>query len=111
MFVKWSRTRIWVAATLSVISTVVVGFAINYLSKDPTDWRWWLVLVASGSVGVVALYLSTRWATSERGSRVDESGQGGPNISINADTGSAAAWYMGDVHIGQPGTRGRRRLR
>lgn len=112
-------TRVWVPATLVVVSTVPVGFAINFLTSGGADW-WWLVLGVGVVAGIVGGVLTTMGVKRERSSRASPSVPGGAvgqqaasdkgtNISINADHGSAAAYHMGEVHVGQQRKRGKRK--
>src|ERR1700687_3236253 len=109
--------RVWAPAALTVASTVRVVFAINFLTSGAADW-WWLVL----GTGTVAGIVGTVWAffgqkeTSGRAAPVGSGGGGQQtpsgsctNISIHADNGSAAAYQIGEVHIGRrPRGRGKR---
>jgi hypothetical protein len=119
MAAKSVLARVWAPATLTVVSTVAAGFAINFLTSGTADWWWWIVLGVGTIAGILGLVLTTLWATRERSSRAAPTGQGGgvgqqtasgsgTNISINADNGSAAAYQMGEVNIGRPRRRGRR---
>lgn len=111
--------RVWAPAILTVISTVLVGFAINFLTSGAADW-WWLVLAVGVAAGIVGGVLTTLGVNRERSSRASPSAQGGPvgqqtasdrgtNVSINADHGSAAAYHMGEVHVGQQRGHGKRK--
>jgi hypothetical protein len=109
--------RVWAPATLTVASTVPVGFAINFLTSGAADWWWWLVLGTGTIAGIVGA-VWTFFAQKERSGRAAPTGPGGggqqtasdsgTNISINADKGSAAAYQMGEVNIGRPRRRGKR---
>ena len=112
--------RVWAPATLAVVSTVAVGFAINFLTSGTADWWWWLILGVGAVAGIVGLVLTTLWAKRERSRRAAPSVQGGvvgqqtasgsgTNISISADNGSAAAYQMGEVNIGRSRRRGKRK--
>lgn len=112
-------TRVWMPATLVVVSTVPVGFAVNFLTSGGADW-WWLVLGMGVVAGIVGGVLTARGVKPQRSSRASSSVQGGvggqqtasdggANISINADHGSAAAYHMGEVHVGQQRRRGKRK--
>ena len=112
--------RVWAPATLAVVSTVAVGFAINFLTTGTANWWWWLILGAGTVAGIVGAVLTTLWAKRERGSPAAPTGRGGvvgqqtasgsgANISINADNHSAAAWQMGQVNIGRPRKGGKRK--
>lgn len=112
-------TSVWVPSTLAVISTVALGFAINFLTSGGAEW-WWIVLGVGVVGGIVGGVLATRGVKRERRSRASSSvrggflGQqtasgGGTNISISADHGSAAAYHMGEVHVGQKDGRGKRK--
>jgi hypothetical protein len=120
MSAKSVLARVWAPATLTVVSTVAVGFAINFLSSGTADWWWWLVLGVGSVAGIVGLVLTTLWATSEHSARAASPAHGsgvgqqtasgsGTNISINADNGSAAAYQMGAVNIGRPRRRAKRK--
>ncbi|MBY0287496.1 MAG: hypothetical protein K2X52_10140 [Mycobacteriaceae bacterium] len=110
----------WAPTVLLAASTVATGFAINFLTTGTADWWWWVVLGA-GSLGFIAGTVWTILALRDHGA--DEAtppaiqGDGvaqqtatdsGANISIVADNSSAAAWQMGEVHIGRPHKRGKR---
>ncbi|MFC6127415.1 hypothetical protein [Mycolicibacterium llatzerense] len=101
-------------------STVMAGFAINFLSSGPRHWWWWLLLAVSTIAGIAGIILTTlgakrdhngQAATSVQGddNRVQTASNGGTNVSINADNGSVAAWSVGEVNVGQHGRRGRRK--
>ena len=120
MSAKSALTRVWAPATLTVVSTAAVGFAINFLSSGTADWWWWLVLGVGSVAGIVGLVLTTLWATREPSAQAALPAQGsgvgrrtasgcGTNISINADNGSAAAYQTGEVNIGRPRRRGKRK--
>jgi hypothetical protein len=111
--------RVWAPAMLTVVSTVLVGFAINFLTSGAADW-WWLVLGVGVVAGIVGGVLTTLGVKRERNSPASPSVQGGvvgqqtasdsgTNISINAENGSAAAYHMGEVHVGQQRRRGKRK--
>ena len=112
--------RVWAPGTLTVVSTVPVGFAINFLTSGAAEWWWWLVLGVGVVAGIVGGVLTTLGVKRERSSRACPSVQGGAvgqqtasdsgtNISINAEHGSVAAYQMGEVHIGRPRRRGKRK--
>lgn len=109
--------RAWAPATLTVASTVPVGFAVNFLTSGAADW-WWLILVTgviAGIVGAVWTFFAQKERSGEAAPIVPGGGgqqtasDSGTNISINADHGSAAAYQMGEVHIGQQRRRGKRK--
>lgn len=109
--------RVWAAATLAVVSAVALTFAGTFLVSGGTSWWEWLLL----AVAIVAGIASGVLAKSERDSRsAAQSAPGGvvgqqtasgegANITINADHGSAAAYHMGAVHIGETRRRGKRK--
>jgi hypothetical protein len=106
MSVKSVITQLWAPLTISAISTVAVGFAINLLTADnPRGWGWW-VLLAAGIVGIV---IGGLWAYRLQSSREQPVAAGGArpvapgpevNVSMTADDHSAVAWHMGSVNIG-----------
>lgn len=112
---------VWGLATLTTLSAVAAAYSINKLTADHHEWWWWLVLGAASLVGVIAGVWTTLGAM--RGGRdtaaeapAERDGHGSaatpgtvPTISITADNGSAAAWQMGDVTIGRPPKRGKRK--
>lgn len=118
-----SATSVWVwgRATLTTVSAVAVAYSINKLTADPHEWWWWLVLGVASLVGVIAGVWTTLGAM--RGVRNTAAGAPAqsdrpgsattpstvPTISITADNSSAAAWQMGDVTVGQPPKRGKRK--
>ena len=107
--------RVWASATLAVLSAVALTFAGTFLTSDGAVWWEWLLL----GVAIVAGIASGVQFKRERDSRAaNQAVQGGAvghqtasgagaNITINADHGSAAAYHMGEVHVGQ--TRRRRK--
>ena len=75
MSAKSVLARVWAPATLTVVSTVVVGFAINFLTSGTADW-WWLILgvgTFAGIVGAVWTFVAQR----ERSAGVTPTSQGG----------------------------------
>jgi hypothetical protein len=119
MSARSTLARVWAPATLTVVSTVAVGFAINFLTSGTANWWWWLILgvgAVAGIVGAVWTFLVQREHSGGAAPSVQGGGVGqqtasgsGTNISINADNGSAAAWQMGEVNIGRPRRRGKRK--
>jgi hypothetical protein len=120
MSAKSVLARVWAPATLTVVSSLAVGFAINFLTSGTADWWWWIALGVGAVAGIVGIVLTTVWAQKARSSPAAPTGQGGvvgqqtasgsgTNISINADNGSAAAYQMGEVNIGRPRRRGKRK--
>lgn len=118
MSAESTLARVWAPATLTVVSTVVVGFAINFLTSGGPNW-WWLPLGVGVVAGVVGGVLTTLGLKGKRSSRPSPSVLGGAagqqtasdngtNISINADHGSAAAYHIGEVHVGKSRRRGKR---
>lgn len=112
--------RVWAPATLAVVSSVVVGFSINFITSDAADWWWWLILALGVVGGIGAGVLSALGLKRVRSSAaaplaqvnpvaVQAASNQGTNISINADRGSAAAYQMGEVHIGQTRNREERK--
>lgn len=109
--------RVWVSATLAVVSAVSLTFAGTFLASGAAVWWEWLLLGVAIVAGIASGVLVKR----ERGSRAasqavqggavgQQIGSGeGANISINADHGSAAAYHMGEVHIGERPKRGKRK--
>lgn len=109
--------RVWATATLAVVSAVALTFAGTFLTSDGTVWWEWLLLGVAIVAGIASGVLAKRERDSRaatqavRGGALGQqavSGEGA-NISINADRGSAAAYYMGEVHIGQRRKRGKRK--
>lgn len=106
--------RLWAPATLCAVSTVVVGYAVNILTAGNADWWWWLV-VAVGTLGLIGGAVWTFIAEKGRRNRPQSTpaiqqgsgavqqaaSDGGTNISITAEDGSAAAWHMGTVNLGR----------
>lgn len=110
--------QVWAPATLAVGSTVLVGFAINFLTSGAAGW-WWLVLGLGVVAGIVGGVLTTMGVKRERSNRASPSAPGGvvaqqtasgegANVSINADHGSAAAYHIGEVHVGETPRRRKR---
>ena len=109
----------WVSAsaTLGVISAVALTFAGVFLTSGGAVWWEWLLL----GVAIVAGMASGVLVKKERDSRAaSQAVQGGAvgqqtasgegaNITINADHGSAAAYHMGEVHVGETRKRGKRK--
>ncbi|OHU79014.1 hypothetical protein BKG84_12075 [Mycobacteroides chelonae] len=107
----------WVSAsaTLGVISAVALTFAGTFLTSGGAVWWEWLLL----GVAIVAGMASGVQFKRERDSRAarqavqggvvgqQTASNAGANITINADHSSAAAYHMGEVHVGQ--TRRRRK--
>jgi Na+/melibiose symporter-like transporter len=119
--VSAKSVRVWALATLTTVSAVAVAYSINKLTADPHEWWWWLVVGAASLVGVIAGVWTTlgamrggRDTAVEARAQSDRLGSAatpatGATISITADNSSAAAWQMGDVTIGQPPKRGKRK--
>ncbi|KAA1246420.1 hypothetical protein F0Q45_23315 [Mycobacterium simiae] len=107
--------RVWASATLGVVSAVAVAFAGVFLTRDGTVWWEWVVLGVGIVAGIASGVLIKR--DSRAASQVMEGGavgqqtasDKGTNISINADHGSAAAYHMGEVHVGQQRRRRKRK--
>ncbi|WP_006242239.1 hypothetical protein [Mycolicibacterium tusciae] len=109
--------RVWASATLAVVSAVGLTFAGAFLTSSGTVWWEWLLLGVAIVAGIASGVLVKRERDSRaasqavRGGAVGQqtaSGEGA-NISINADHGSAAAYHMGEVHIGESRRRGKRK--
>lgn len=107
----------WVSAsaTLGVISAVALTFAGTFLTSGGAVWWEWLLLGVAIMAGIASGVQFKRERDSRAASQTVQGGavgqqtasDKGTNISINADHGSAAAYHMGEVHIGQ--TRKRRK--
>jgi hypothetical protein len=100
-----------------VVSAVGLTFAGAFLTSGGTVWWEWLLLGVAIVAGIASGVLVKRERDSRaasqavRGGAVGQqtaSGEGA-NISINADHGSAAAYHMGEVHIGESRRRGKRK--
>lgn len=107
--------RLWLPATVSALSTIGGGIASIYATADHAKWWWWLVVAACvlGLVGgLLWTYVAEKrhrdrprstTAMQQGGAEVQQAAaDDGTNVSIKADDGSAAAWTMGDVTLGQP---------
>lgn len=109
--------RVWASATLGVVSAVALTFAGVFLTSDGTVWWEWLVLGVAIVAGIASGVLIKRERDSRAASQAVQGGavgqqaasDKGTNISINADHGSAAAYHMGEVHVGQQRRRGKRK--
>jgi hypothetical protein len=108
--------RVWASATLAVISAVGLTFAGVYLTSGGTVWWEWLLLAIAIAAGISSGVL----AKQERDARASQVIHGGAvgqqtasgegtNITITADRGSAAAYQMGEVHLGSMRRRGKRK--
>ena len=107
----------WVSAsaTLGVISAVALTFAGTFLTSGGAVWWEWLLLGVAILAGIASGVQCKRERDSRAASQAVQGGavgqqtasDKGTNISINADHGSAAAYHMGEVHVGQ--TRRRRK--
>lgn len=109
--------RVWAAATLAVVSAVALTFAGTFLTSGGAVWWEWLLLTVAVVAGIAGGVLVKR----ERDSRIapqavrggdvgQQSASGeGSNITISADHGSAAAYHMGEVHIGETSKRRKRK--
>lgn len=107
--------RLWAPATLTAVSTIGGGIAATYATGDHAKWWWWLA-VAACALGLVVGAIWTYGAEKRHRNRpqsttaiqqVGAEVQQAPvddatSVSIKADDGSAAAWNMGDVNLGQP---------
>ena len=80
--------RVWAPATLTVASTVPVGFAINFLTSGAADW-WWLVL----GTGTIAGIVGAVWAFFAQKGRSGRSAQVGPGGGDNRPHPVAAPRY------------------
>lgn len=109
--------RVWAAATLAVVSAVALTFAGTFLASGGAVWWEWLLLGVAIVAGIASGVLVKRERDSRAateavfGGTVGQqtvSGEGA-NISISADHGSAAAYHMGEVHIGETRKRGKRK--
>jgi hypothetical protein len=107
--------RLWAPATLTAVSTIGGGIAAIYATGDHAKWWWWLVVAAAvlGLVGgAIWTYVAEKHhrdrpqsttAIQQGGAEVQQAAaDDATNVSIKADDGSAAAWNMGDVNLGQP---------
>jgi hypothetical protein len=113
--------RKWGLATLAAASTVAVSYALNTLTGDDPEWWWWIIVAVGSVVGIPCAVSTGVIVVRERRSRtgpgpVEGGGVGeqkasgqGTNISITADRGSAAALEMGNVTIGNPRGRTKRK--
>lgn len=109
--------RIWAAAMLGVISAVALTFAGTFLTSGGAVWWEWSLLVVAIVAGIASGVLAKRERDSRAATEVvlggtvgQQTASGdGTNISINADHGSAAAYHMGEVHIGDTRKRGKRK--
>jgi hypothetical protein len=109
--------RVWAAATLAVVSAVALTFAGTFLTSGGAVWWEWLLLGVAIVAGIASGVLVKRERDSRAATRAVRGGAvgqqtasgEGANISINADHGSAAAYHMGEVHIGQTRKRGKRK--
>jgi hypothetical protein len=107
--------RLLAPATVTAVSTIGGGIAGIYATADHAKRWWWLVVAACvlGLVGgAIWTYVadkrhrngprSTTAIQQGRASVQQAAADDATNISIKADDGSAAAWNMGDVNLGQP---------
>lgn len=109
--------RVWARATLAVVSAVALTFAGAFLTSGGTVWWEWLVLGVAVVAGIASGVLVKRERDSRAASQAVHGGAvgqqtasgAGANITINADHGSAAAYHMGEVHIGGTRKRGKRK--
>ncbi|MGV7254569.1 hypothetical protein PJH56_08555 [Mycobacterium kansasii] len=109
--------RVWASATLGVVSAMAVTFAGIFLTRDGTVWWEWVVLGVGIVAGIASGVLIKRERDCRAASQVVQGGavgqqtasDKGTTISINADHGSAAAYHMGEVRVGQQRRRGKRK--
>lgn len=109
--------RVWASATMAVVSAVALTFAGTFLTSGGTVWWEWLLLGVAIVAGIASGVLVKRARDSRAASQAVQGGavgqqtasSEGANISINADHGSAAAYHMGEVHIGESRRRGKRK--
>lgn len=107
--------RVWASAIVAVVSAVALTFAGTFLASGGAVWWEWLLLGVAIVAGIASGVLVKRKRDSRAASQAAQGGVvgqqtasgAGANISINADHGSAAAYHMGEVHVGQ--TRRRRK--
>lgn len=108
--------RVWVASILAVVSAVALTFAGTFLASGSAAWWEWLLLGLAIVAGVASGVLVKQERDTRRAREAVRGGvlgvqhsHEGANISINADHGSAAAYHMGEVHIGETRKRGKRK--
>lgn len=102
---------------LAVVSAVALTFAGTFLTSGGTVWWEWLLLGAAIVAGIASGVLVKRERDSRAATQAVRGGavgqktadDSGTNIMINADHGSAAAYHMGEVHIGETRKRGKRK--
>lgn len=96
---------------------MALTFASTFLASGAAAWWGWLLLGMAIVAGIASGVLIKRERDSPAviqpvqggaGEQQIASGQGA-KISINADRGSAAAFHMGEVHIGERRYRGKRK--
>lgn len=96
---------------------MAVAFAVVFLTTDGTVWWEWVILGVGIVAGIASGVLVKRERDSRAATQVAQGGAAGQqtasdkatNISINADHGSAAAYYMGKVNVGRQRRRGKRK--